>query len=33
LLPDLADSDGGATVPGFSAVPRFNSDSFSPEEI
>jgi hypothetical protein len=33
LLPGVAERDGGATAPGFSAVPRFRSDSFSPEEM
>ena len=33
LPPGLAEREGGANAPGFSAVPRFNSDSFSPEEI
>jgi len=31
--PGAAERDGGATMPGFSAVPRFSSDNFSPEEI
>ena len=33
LPPGVAERDGGTIAPGFSAVPRFNSDSFSPEEI
>ena len=33
IAPVAAERDGGAPAPGFSAVPRFNSDSFSPEEI
>src|ERR1035438_2894700 len=33
LPPGAAECDGGAAVPDFSAVPRFNSDNFSPAEI